>query len=102
MEAIFSALAEPTRRALLSRLQVDGALSVSELSQPLAMSRQAVTKHLDVLCRASLVVVEWHGRERRHRITPEPLELVEEWLEPFAAAWDRRLERLQNHLKENP
>lgn len=101
MESIFHALAEPTRRQLLERLREEGALSVSELAAPLAISRQAVTKHLTVLRETGLVEVEWRGRERLHHLNAEPLRVVEEWLAPYSAAWDRRLERLRKHLEEN-
>lgn len=101
MEPVFQALAEPTRRQLLARLLEEGALSLSDLAAPLAISRQAVTKHLDVLREASLVEVEWRGRERLHRLDPEPLRVVDEWLAPYAAAWDRRLERLRKHLEDS-
>jgi len=101
MERVFQALSEPTRRALLERLRSEGALSLSELSAPLAMSRQAVTKHLEVLRSAGLIEIERRGRERIHTLNPEPLEAVNAWLEPYSAAWDRRLERLRRHLEED-
>ncbi len=99
MELVFQALAEPTRRELLKRLREAKALTLSELAAPLAMSRQAVTKHLGVLEAAGLVEVEWRGREKLHRLNAEPLKAVDRWLAPYAAAWDRRLERLRRHLE---
>lgn len=65
------------------------------------MTRQAVTKHLDVLRAAGLVRVRRTGRERLHDLDPEPLRAVEVWLEPYAAAWDERLTALKRHLGED-
>jgi len=99
--ATFEALADPTRRVLLDRLRGGGALSLSQLADHLPMSRQAVTKHLDALRRAGLVRVTPRGRERLHTLDPRPLREVEDWLAPYAALWDRRLRRLQEHLEES-
>jgi len=101
MEQIFQAIAEPTRRGLLAHLRQHAPLTLGELAAPMAMSRQAVTKHLDALAKAGLVEIEWRGREKLHRLNPAPLRAVEDWLAPYAAAWDRRLERLQQHLEDN-
>ena len=100
MESIFSAVADPTRRTILERLRSHGPLSIKQLSEPLPMSRQAVTKHLDILIGSVLVEVRRMGRERLHFLNPAPLHEVEDWLRPYADAWDRRLERLQQHLEE--
>lgn len=103
MPDVFLAIADPTRRGILERLRADGLLSVTQLSDPLPISRQAVTKHLNVLEDAGLIVQERHGRERMHRLSVEPLRELDDWLAPYSAAWDRRLTRLQQHLeKENP
>lgn len=82
----------------MSRLRTAGPLSLSEIAAPLPMSRQAVTKHLDVLERAGLVARRREGRERVHSVRSEPLKAVSDWLAPWEAAWDDRLERLQDHL----
>ncbi len=95
---VFSAVADPTRRLILERLRSDGPQSVGQLSAPLPMSRQAVTKHLNMLTEAGLIAQEWRGRERFHRLRAKPLRKVEDWLAPYAAAWDRRLARLEQHL----
>ncbi len=100
MDPVFHAVGEPTRRALLERLRESEALTLSELAAPMAISRQAVTKHLAVLEAAGLVEIEWRGREKLHRLNPQPLAAVDAWLAPYAAAWDRRLERLRRHLEE--
>jgi DNA-binding transcriptional ArsR family regulator len=100
--AAFDAIADPTRRALLDRMRGHGPMSLSELANDLPMTRQAVTKHLDALRRAGLVRVTRRGRERLHTIVPEPLREVDDWLAPYAATWDERLQRLRTHLEEDP
>ena len=102
MNAPFQAVADPTRRAILERLRTDGALSLSAIAARLPMTRQAVTKHLDALEESGLVRITRSGRERLHELDADPLKVVQEWLTPYAAEWDRRLERLQHYLEENP
>ena len=99
MSAAFLAIADPTRRHILGRLRTQGSLSVTDLSGPLSISRQAVTKHLDVLEKAGLLEHVRLGRKRLHRLRAQPLEEVSDWLAPYEAAWDRRLSRLQTHLE---
>jgi len=94
---VFAAVADPTRRLILGRLRGEGALSVSSLSTVLPISRQAVTKHLDVLEKAGLIRKRVQGRERLHELEAQPLREVDDWLAPYAAAWDERLERLRIH-----
>lgn len=86
----------------MERLRRHGPATLSALAEHLPMSRQAVTKHLDVLGRAGLITVQREGRTRVHRLKPEPLEEMDDWLAPYAAAWDRRLGRLRKHLGEDP
>lgn len=95
---VFAAVADPTRRSILGRLRGEGALSVSSLANVLPISRQAVTKHLDVLEKAGLIRKRVQGRERLHELEARPLREVDDWLAPYAAAWDERLERLRIHL----
>lgn len=99
MESVFQALADPTRRQLLATLRQNGPQSIKALSEPLAMTRQAVTKHLRALVEAGLVVGETAGRQRIHRLDAEPLLGVAEWLSPFEEFWDDRLNRLRRHLE---
>ncbi len=99
---VFSAVADPTRRWLLGCLRTEGPQTVTDLAKPLPISRQAVTKHLDLLETAGLVAKEIRGRERVHRLCPEPLVVVDRWLEPYSAAWDERLSRLKVHLDKEP
>jgi len=101
MEAVFDAVADPTRRLLLERLRSRGALSITELARDLPISRQAVTKHLVQLRDAGLVRDRRRGRERVHELDAAPLREVDAWLRPYAAAWDRRLEALRHHLGED-
>jgi len=98
---VFEAVADPTRRRILEHLRTSGWLSVTELTRPLPMTRQAVSKHLSVLEAAGLIEYEWWGRERRHRLKSEPLREMDDWLAPYAAAWDRRLDRLRRYLMED-
>ncbi len=102
MSDVFAAVSDPTRRSILERLRLEGPLSVSDLSDPLPMSRQAVTKHLDLLEDAGLIDREMRGRQRLHRLEANPLEAIDAWLAPYAEAWDQRLDRLRRHLEENP
>ena len=97
---VFHAIADGTRRDMLERLRTEGPLSVRDLSAPLAMTRQAVTKHLDLLERAGLIRHQRQGRKRLHVLQPQPLKDLDTWLAPYAAAWDRRLARLKHHLDE--
>jgi DNA-binding transcriptional ArsR family regulator len=101
MEAVFAAVADPTRRALLERLRASGPLSISELGEGLPMTRQAVTKHLAVLRDSGLIRVRRSGRERLHELDAEPLREVDDWLRPYAEAWDRRIEALRRHLGDD-
>lgn len=100
METIFSAVADPTRRQILERLRAHGPLSIKQLADPLPISRQAVTKHLNILLDSRLVEMRRVGRERMHFLNPQPLQELEDWLRPYSEAWDRRLARLQQHLED--
>jgi DNA-binding transcriptional ArsR family regulator len=101
MEPVFAAVADPTRRALLGRLRANGPLSISELGADLPMTRQAVTKHLAVLRASGLIRVRRSGRELLHELDAEPLREVDDWLRPYAEAWDERLAALRRHLEED-
>ncbi|HEX5589881.1 MAG TPA: metalloregulator ArsR/SmtB family transcription factor [Candidatus Limnocylindrales bacterium] len=101
MDPIFAAVADPTRRVLLERLRAGGALSVSALGDGLPMTRQAVSKHLGILRASGLVRVHRAGREQLHELDPRPLQAVDDWLRPYAAAWDERIAALRRHLGED-
>ncbi len=99
---VFEAVSDPTRRSILARLRLGGSLSVNEVASELPMTRQGVTKHLDLLREAGLVRVRWEGRQRLHELDPDPLKELDEWLAPYSAFWDDTLARLERHLEENP
>ena len=102
LDATFAALADPTRRALLTRLGTDGGLSVGELARPLPMSLPAVHQHLQVLQDCGLVRSEKTGRVRTCHLQPAVLDSAEEWMRARRAGWQRRLDRLGTHLDESP
>ena len=99
LSATLSALADPTRRAILARLAL-GQSSVTELAQPFAMSLPAVSKHLKVLERAHLIERSRDAQWRPCRLAPAPLKDVDAWLEQYRRLWDDRLDRLDQYLKE--
>jgi DNA-binding transcriptional ArsR family regulator len=102
MTVAFDAMADPTRRVLLERLRLGGPASLRDLADGLPITRQAVTKHLDVLRGAGLLRITRRGRERIHELDAAPLRDVAEFLAPYAAAWDDRLARLERHLEDHP
>jgi DNA-binding transcriptional ArsR family regulator len=93
-----SALADPTRRAILERL-ANGAATVKELSAPFAMSGPAVSKHLRVLERAGLIARGREAQWRPCRLEAAPLEEVAEWAERYRRFWDASYERLDDYLR---
>jgi len=96
--AVFAALADPTRRAVVRELSRQETVTASALSAQLPITRQAVAKHLAALASAGLVAAERSGRETRYRLTPDPLEEAVAWMTEVGGQWDRRLERLRRHL----
>lgn len=100
-DAVFDALADPTRRGVLRDLGRRGEATATELAAAVTVSRQAVTKHLQVLEAAGLVGAERHGRERRYRVTPAPLDDAVRWMTEVGAAWDDRLDRLRHTLDDD-
>lgn len=97
LSAKFSALADPTRRAILARLAL-GEASVSELAAPFDMTMPAVSKHLKVLEGAGLIARGREAQWRPCRIEPEGLKNVDSWLESYRRFWDRRFDRLEQYL----
>jgi DNA-binding transcriptional ArsR family regulator len=94
--AVFAALADPTRRAVLRAVADRGEATATALGEAVGVSRQAAAKHLDLLAEAGLVADARHGRERRWRVTPAPMADAAAWLERTGAAWDARLDRLRS------
>lgn len=99
LSSVFSALADPTRRAILERL-ARGECSVSELAAPFAISPPAISKHLRVLERAGLVTQRRDAQRRPCRIEARPLRDAAAWAEHVRATWEGRLDRLDGYLAE--
>ena len=97
LDAVFAALADPTRRAILARLAT-GEATVGELAEPFTMSLPAVSRHLKVLQRAGLVTQGREAQWRPCRIAPEPLREVATWVESYRRLWEERLDRLNDYL----
>ena len=99
LDRTFSALADPTRRAILARL-ADGEATVTQLAEPFDMSMPAVSKHLKVLEKAGLIA---RGRERQWRparLAAEPLKEVADWVDRYRRFWEERMDRLDEYLRE--
>ncbi len=101
MSAVFEVLAEPNRRLLLDLLR-DEERPVGYLVEALGTSQPAVSKHLRILREAGLVGVRPEGQRRLYRVRPEALRTVDEWLAPYRALWEGRLDALEGHLDEMP
>lgn len=102
MDAVFKALADPTRRALLDRLLERQGQSLTELVDGLGMRRQSVAKHLAILEAASLVSCQWHGREKLHYLNPAPVaEISRRWLDRFSGPRAEAILNLRDALQEN-
>jgi len=99
LNATFSALADPTRRAILARL-ASGEASVAELAEPFAMSQPAISKHLKVLERAGLVTRGQDAQRRPRRLEGKPLAEATEWLERYREFWEGNYQRLDALLVE--
>ena len=99
-DAVFRALADPSRRQLLDSLRCKNGQTLNELCHGLDMSRQAVTKHLRVLEDADLVVVVWRGREKLHYLNPVPIhEVTERWIGKFERHRLKALNELKQRLE---
>ncbi len=94
----FAALADPTRRSILTRL-ADGEATVSELAEPFTMSLPAISRHLKVLERAGLIVRGREAQWRPSRLEAEPLEEAMEWMLARKRTWEARMDRLDAHLR---
>jgi DNA-binding transcriptional ArsR family regulator len=99
LDAVFSALADPTRRAILSRL-ASGDATVQELGEPFDMSQPAVSKHLKVLERAGLVSRRRAAQSRPRRLESRPLKEATMWLEKYRKFWEGTYRRLDSLLEE--
>ena len=99
LDAIFAALADPTRRAILARL-ASGRASVTELAEPFAMSQPAISKHLKVLERAGLISRGRDAQRRPRKLEPKPLADATDWLERYRRLWEGNYQRLDALLDE--
>lgn len=99
LDAVFSALADPTRRAILSRL-AEGEASVNEIAAPFAISQPAVSRHLKVLERAGLVERDIDEQRRPARLKAEPMAAAVDWLAEFKAFWETSFDQLNDILVE--
>ncbi|RYE55931.1 MAG: transcriptional regulator [Rhizobiaceae bacterium] len=100
LDRTFAALADPTRRALLARLEENDGQSVSDLAKPFAMSLPAVMKHLDVLTDAGLMTRTKTGRTVTCRLNAAAMEAAAGWLNRYARFWSEKLDRLVAYLEE--
>ena len=99
LSATFSALADPTRRAILARLAL-GERSVSDLARPFKISQPAITKHLKVLQRVGLITRSRRAQWRPCRLEAKPLQEVADWVEEYRHFWDESFDRLDDYLAD--
>jgi DNA-binding transcriptional ArsR family regulator len=98
LSATFSALADPTRRAILARL-ASGEISVTDLAEPFEMSLPAVTKHLKVLERAGLITRSREAQWRPCKLKATPLKGIADWVEHYRRFWEESFDRLEDYLQ---
>jgi DNA-binding transcriptional ArsR family regulator len=98
-DAIFDALADPTRRAVLVLVGRQGPVTATQLAEHLPVTRQAVVKHLDALHTAGLVERDKQGRDVRFGLCPSALDDASAWMDSVGAAWDRRLVALEHKAR---
>ena len=99
LDRVFAALADPTRRAILARLEQAESLTISAIAEPFAIKLPAVMKHLDVLGEAGLITREKHGRTVDVRLSPDPLREAVDWLRRYERYWSSSLDRLAAHAE---
>lgn len=99
LSLIFSALADPTRRSILTRL-AEGEATVAELSEPFPVSGPAISRHLKVLEHAGLIARSREAQWRPSRLQAEPLDEAVEWMQSRKRTWEARMDRLDAHLHE--
>ena len=99
IDGVFAALADPTRRAIVARL-ARGDATVNELAAPFPISMQAISKHLNVLERAGLIVRTREAQWRRCRIQPAPLREIAGWVAQYQQLWEERYDTLDSYLDD--
>lgn len=97
LDALFTALSDPTRRRIVARLSA-GEATVKELAEPYAMSMQAVSQHIGVLERSGLISRGRHRQTRPCRLEPAALEAAVSWIDESRRRWSERMDRLETHL----
>jgi DNA-binding transcriptional ArsR family regulator len=98
-EAVFAALADPSRRGILAALAASGPATATDLATRLPITRQAIAKHLALLAEAGLVAAEPGERRRvRYRLQSAPMQVAQQFLAALARDWDSQLDALRNHL----
>jgi DNA-binding transcriptional ArsR family regulator len=102
LDTTFAALSDPTRRAILLRLIENETLTIKELAEPFAMSLVAVSKHIQVLERAELVIRTKSGRDNFLCLNPLPLQAVRDWLGFYETYWHQRFDALESALAQKP
>ena len=100
LDSVFSALADPTRRAILARLAAEGEVGAVELARPFRMSQPAVSRHLKVLDEAGLIHRRIDGTRRPCRLAPKAVGEIDQWLDHLRQALDRNFDRLDSLLTE--
>jgi DNA-binding transcriptional ArsR family regulator len=99
LDRTFAALVDPTRRAILARLEHDESVAIGELARPFAIKLPAVMKHLDVLGHAGLITRSKTGRTVTVRLVPEPMQEAMAWLRRYERFWSASLDRLVAHAE---
>ena len=99
LSGVFSALADPTRRAILARL-AQGEITVGELAAPFEMSLPGISKHLSVLETAGLIEREKQGRLRRCHLKAAPMKEAADWISHYSEFWEARFESLARYLEK--
>ena len=102
LDRTFAALSDPTRRALLARLELDPGLSVSELARPFPVSLPAIMKHLDVLADAGLIARRKTGRIVACELRAESMQSAMDWLNHYERFWSEQLDRLAVFVEDEP
>ena len=100
LSTIFSALSDPTRRAILARLAT-GEMSVRELGEPFSITPPSLSKHLKVLERAGLVTRSREAQKRPCRLATAPLRQVDKWMEQYRSSWEHSMNRLDQFLSQS-
>lgn len=100
MDDVFTALADPTRRRFLERLLADQGQTLNELVEGLDMRRQSASRHLKILENAGLIVVQWHGRQKRHYLSAAPIiDMQARWIDQFSNTKTASVVKLQFNKK---